>query len=170
MPAARGSFSRTKRVRETLERGAEWRGTEASTVEAGPSTRTCRDLLTPNSFVLSSLHCALFPNSSRSSSAVQRTRLWSMISAMAASLPAKGPETNSTTRPTSTSLQELASTETLADILAVVGGESRINCREVDVVVAGVWRMMRELQICVRQAQVLAKRGWPVRRRARTSI
>lgn len=35
-------------MRETLERGAEWRGTEASAVEAGPSTRTCRDHVNPN--------------------------------------------------------------------------------------------------------------------------
>jgi hypothetical protein len=102
VPAPRGSFSRTKRVSETVERGAEWRGTESSTVEAGPSTRTCRVHVNLQFF-----HSSNAPGSSVPPGGppwCAHTRLWSMISAIAARRPAKGPETKSTTLPTSTSL------------------------------------------------------------------
>lgn len=72
-------------------------------------------MLTSDSFVLSFLLCAFFQvppkGSSKSCSRVKLTRLWSMISTIVASLPAKDPETKSTTLPTSTSLQADAVTE-----------------------------------------------------------
>ena len=70
-------------------------------------------MLTSNSFIFSvrippiCLQCP--PDGSPG---CKRTRLWSTISTIAASLPSNGPEAKRTTRPTSTSLQALAVTST----------------------------------------------------------
>ena len=57
VPAALGSFSRTIRVRERFERGAEWRGTIASLFSEGPSTRTYRSRVSVRLSNLRISHC-----------------------------------------------------------------------------------------------------------------
>jgi len=82
-------------VKERDLRGAEWRGTTASSLEAGPSTRTCS-------------YVRRLPRSPNLQSV--RTLLWSMISTIVASLLTYGPVVKRTTRPTSTNLHWLVLT------------------------------------------------------------
>lgn len=80
-------------MRTTLAREMACLGTAASLSVAGPSIRAYF-------FNVSFLPLSL------QSSPIVHTRLWSMISTIAASLPSCGPPVTRTTRPTSTSLQE----------------------------------------------------------------
>ncbi|KAA8569301.1 hypothetical protein EYC84_000958 [Monilinia fructicola] len=90
--AALGRPLRTRGVRTTLAREIACLGTAASLSVAGPSIRAY-------------FRCQISALLSNSSPFLH-TRLWSMISTIAASLPSCGPPVTRTTRPTSTSLHE----------------------------------------------------------------
>ena len=89
LPAARGNFAMTIGVTMRLFNVTDWRGTSAFSFFDGPSTNACSE-------------CQA--RQARRALVSRRTRLWSIISTMAAKRPVYWPWVKSTTRPTSTNL------------------------------------------------------------------